>query len=85
MVLMGRKPGLNERKVLTIIQVLLEHPDGIWLRQVAKETGLSPSTVARYLETILQPLVEENSLRAGKPLLRVVNLKPFVTDRLQAG
>ena len=82
---MGRKAGLDEHKVLRIVQILLNNPDGVWLRQLAKESGLSPSTVARYLETVLQPLVDENSLGAGKPLLRVVKLKPFVIERLEAG
>ena len=82
---MGRRPGLDERKVLAIVHVLLNHPDGLWLRQLAKETGLSPSTIARYLETVLQPLVDDNSLGGQKPLLRVVKLKPFVIERLQAG
>ena len=82
---MGRKPGLDEQKVLTIVRVLLAHPDGVWLRQLAKDCGLSPSTVARYLETVLHPLVDDTSLGAGKPLLRVVKLKPFVIERLEAG
>lgn len=82
---MGRRPGLDERKVLAIVQVLLNHRDGVWLRQLAKETSLSPSTVARYLDTILRPLVDENSLGTGKPLLRVVKLRPFVIERLEAG
>lgn len=83
---MGRKKGFDEKKILAIVRVLLANPDGIWLRQIAKETQLSPATVGKYLDTILKPLVEESSLgRAEKPLLRVVKLKVFVIERLQEG
>jgi len=83
---MGRKKGFDEKKILSIVRVLLNNPDGIWLRQIAKETQLSPATVAKYMDTALKPVVEENSLgRAEKPLLRVIKLKPFVMERLQEG
>ncbi len=82
---MGRKPGLDERKVLSIVQVLLSNPDGLWLRQLAKEAQLAPSTVSRYLDTVLHSLVEDTPLGGEKPLLRVVKLKPFVIQRLEAG
>jgi len=83
---MGRKKGFDEKKILSIVQVLLANQDGIWLRQIAKETGLSPATVGKYLDTVLKPLVEESSLgRSEKPLLRVIRLKPFVIERLQEG
>lgn len=83
---MGRKKGFDEKKIAAIVQVLAASPDGIWLRQIAKETRLSPATVAKYLDGALKPLVEESSLGAGsKPLLRVAKLKPFVIERLQEG
>jgi len=83
---MGRKKGFDEKKISSIVRALLAHPDGIWLRQIAKETQLSPATVAKYLDTVLKPLVEESSLGSTeKPLLRVVKLKPFVIERLQEG
>jgi DNA-binding IclR family transcriptional regulator len=85
-VLMVRKAGFDERKVLAMVQVLLmSNPDGLWLRQVARETSLSPSTIARYLDTVLRPLVEDSPLGAQKPLLRVIRLKPFVIERLEVG
>lgn len=83
---MGRKKGFDEKKILSIVRALLANPDGIWLRQIAKETQLSPATVAKYLDTVLKPLVEESSLGSTeKPLLRVVKLKAFVIERLQEG
>ncbi len=83
---MGRKKGFDEKKIISIVRVLLANPEGLWLRQIAKETQLSPATVGKYMDTALASLVEENSLgRSDKPLLRVIKLKPFVFERLQEG
>jgi hypothetical protein len=83
---MGRKKGFDEKKILAIVRVLLANQDGIWLRQIAKETRLSPATVAKYLDSALKPLVDENFLgNPEKPLMRVSKLKPFVIERLQEG
>ena len=83
---MGRKKGFDQRKIASIISALATHQDGLWLRQIARETDLHPLTVKKYLETALSPLVEDVSLgQTGKPLLRIVRLKPFVIERLQEG
>lgn len=82
---MGRKKGFDERKIGKIVAVLLAHPDGIWLRRIAKEAGYSPTTVSHYVEGVLAPLIEDTSLGDGKPLLRIIRLRPFVLERLQEG
>lgn len=83
---MGRKKGFDNRKIVAIVGVLVNNPDGLWLRNIARETGLHPLTVSKYLDTILRPLVEETSLRSEKkPILRVIKLKPFVLEKLQEG
>ena len=82
---MGRKRGFDEKKIGKIVTFLAANPDGIWLRRIAKETGYSPSTVAHYLETVLTNLIEDASIGTGKPLLRVVRLKPFVLEKLREG
>ncbi len=83
---MGRKKGFDEKKIAKIVSVLAANPDGLWLRQIAKQAGYSPTTVAHYLKTVLAPLIDDVSLGPdSKPLLRVVKLKPFVIERLQSG
>ena len=83
---MGRKKGFDERKISKIVTALATNPDGIWLRRIARDTSYSPATVAHYLEGVLAPLIEDVSLGGiGKPLLRVVRLKPFVLGKLQEG
>lgn len=83
---MGRTPGLDEKKTASIVSVLARYPDGIWLRKLAEETGLNHATVAKYIERVLKPLVEDTSLgSSAKPLLRVIKLKPAVLEELQKG
>ena len=83
---MGRKPGLDEKKIASIVSVLSRYPEGLWLRKLAEETGLTHATVAKYIGSALKPLVEDTSLGSGaKPLLRVIRLKPAVLEELQNG
>ena len=82
---MGRKKGFDEKKIGRIVSLLAANQDGMWLRQIAKESGYSPATVSHYLNTALAPLVEETALGSGKVLLRVVRLKPFVLEKLAEG
>ena len=83
---MGRRKGFDGRKIAGIVGVLARNPDGLWLRQVAKELDISPTTVSKYMDGPLKPLVDDTSLgKTGKPILRVIRLKPFVLERLRQG
>lgn len=83
---MGRKSGFDQNKIGLIIGVLARNPDGIWLRRIAKESGITPTTVSHYIERAIKPLVEDTSLGSTeKPFLRVIKLKPFVIERLEQG
>jgi len=82
---MGRKKGFDERKIANIIGVLYKHPDGMWIRQIAREAGINHATVIRYIDSILRPMVEDVSLGSEKRILRIIRLKSFVIEQLQAG
>lgn len=83
---MGRKKGFDEKKIASIVGYLYRNPEGVWLRNLSKNVALSPATVAKYMDGILKPLVEETRLGAGdKPLLRVIRLRPSVLQELQKG
>lgn len=83
---MGRKKGFDNGKISAVIKVLVANPDGMWLRRIAEEVGLSPATIAKYVEGVLKPLVDDVSLgESGKPIIRVIKLKPVVLERLQEG
>lgn len=81
----GRKKGYDGKKIAAIVEVLFKNPDGIWLRKIAEETKMSPATVSRYLDTILNPLIETSSLGEGKPILRVIRLRPLAIEKIREG
>ncbi len=83
---MGRKPGFDEKKIASIISVLYQNPDGIWLSKIAEKAGLHPTTVTKYVEGALRPLVEDTTLAGpSKPILRVIRLKSSVLEELAKG
>ncbi|MBI4014775.1 MAG: hypothetical protein HY365_02370 [Candidatus Aenigmarchaeota archaeon] len=83
---MGRKQGFDGRKISSIVSVLVRNPDGIWVRQIARELKISPMTVSKYAAGILKPLLEETRLGAGqKTMLLVLRLKPVVLQQIRQG
>ena len=83
---MGRKKGPDKRKIALILSVLVRNPDGIWLRKLAEEAKISPSTTSNYIDKTLKDLVEDISLGDyEKPLIRIIKLKSFVLERLHQG
>ncbi|MBI4019125.1 MAG: hypothetical protein HY364_02630 [Candidatus Aenigmarchaeota archaeon] len=83
---MGRKKGFDGKKISSIISALARNPDGLWLRQLSRDTGLSATTVGTYIGGILEPLLEETSLGSGsRPMLRVIRLKPYVLQKIAEG
>ncbi len=83
---MGRKKGCDNKKIVLIVSLLARNPEGLWLRRLAKEAGLSPMTVSKYADTVLKPLIEDVSLgNEGKSIIRVIRLKSLVIERLRDG
>ncbi|MBI2233372.1 MAG: hypothetical protein HYU56_05635 [Candidatus Aenigmarchaeota archaeon] len=83
---MGRKKGFDEKKIAAIIEFLHTNQDGVWIRRIARETGMDNHTVTKYIDTLLRPLIEDVSLAGeSKTMLRVVRLKPFVIEKLAEG
>jgi hypothetical protein len=77
----GRPSGYDSRRASIIIKALAENPGGMWIRSLARATSMHPSTVSRYIDGFLAPVVEVDQL-GEKPLLRVVRLKPAFLEKL---
>lgn len=83
---MGRKKGFNSKKIGLILSVLMKNQDGMWIREIARQTRMHPTTVTKYVEGVLKPLLDDVSLgNTSKHLLRIIKLKPFVIERLEQG
>jgi len=84
---MARPKGYNPKLIASMVGILASHPEGLWIRRLAKEAKLHPSTVTRYIGGPLKSLVETSALGSpdSKPLLVVVRLKSLVFQRLAEG
>jgi len=84
---MARPRGYNSKIVAVLLGTLASKPEGLWIRRLAKEAKVHPSTVSRYLSGPLRTFVETSPLGSpdSRPLLIVVRLKPIVLQRLAEG
>ena len=70
---MPRPPGPDPRKIEKIVEVLKQHPEGLWVMEIARLTRIPKSTVHRYIQTYLAGVVEE--VRNYSGLLKTYRLK----------
>jgi DNA-binding IclR family transcriptional regulator len=56
---MGRKAGPDRTKIAKLRACLKAYPDGLWTREIARRTGISKSSVQRYLTEFMTNEVEE--------------------------
>lgn len=43
---------INQEKIQKILEILRKYPEGVWFRQLVRETGLPVSTVHFYLKKL---------------------------------
>ena len=55
---MSRRPGPHQLKLELILYALKAHPQGLWVREISRISGLKKSTVAHYIKHHLSELVE---------------------------
>ena len=70
-----RPKGPDLNKIKKIKQVLLKNPQGLWVREIARKTGLDKSTVSTYLAKYLTKDVEDAHPRVKGDMIKVVRLK----------
>lgn len=68
------RKGPNPQKIEKIRTVLKMFPQGIWLRELARKTGISKSTVHLYVNKYLAREIEDTTDVKGN-LIRFVRLK----------
>jgi len=70
---MGRPKGPDMKKISLIIETLKKNPEGLWLMELSRATGISKSTIHRYIHNELKGVVEE--ARSFSGLVKVYKLK----------
>ena len=61
-------------KIRKIKKVLSDHPEGLWVREIARKANMDKSTVSLYLLTHLKEEVE-HAFPVGGGLIKIVKLK----------
>ncbi|MBD3262882.1 helix-turn-helix domain-containing protein [Candidatus Woesearchaeota archaeon] len=55
----GRPSGPDKDKIELILRALAANPQGIWVRELARLTGIKRSTLSLYINTHLQDKIED--------------------------
>ncbi len=66
------KKGFDKEKIRKIKEVLRKNPRGLWVREIARKTGLDKSTVSIYLSKYIKDKVEVISISG---LVKIFKLK----------
>ncbi len=72
---MTRVKGPDIEKVKLIREVLSGSPKGLWVREIARKSGLDKSTVSRYLAEYMQGEIEDAYPKVKGDLIKIVRLK----------
>ena len=78
---------LDEGKIKRVIRCLIRHREGIWLRNLARECGLSVSTASFYVDNVLKDVVESIGVKDGRGRyvgLRILRIKPEILKVLES-
>ena len=68
----GRPKGPDLEKLYKILNELKKHDHGIWIRELARRTGLKKSTVSLYLK---EHVPNEIEVVHPSKLIKIVKLK----------
>lgn len=67
--------GPDQEKMKLIRKALSESPKGLWVREIARKTGLDKSTVSIYLAKYLQDEIEDAYPKVKGNMIKVMKLK----------
>ncbi len=66
------KQGFDKDKIDKITKILKLNPQGLWVREIARKTGLDKSTVSIYLSKYMKEEVDVISISG---LVKIYKLK----------
>jgi len=66
------KKGFDKEKIRGIKEILRKNPQGLWVREIARKSGLDKSTVSIYLSKYMKNEVEVLSISG---LVKIYKLK----------
>jgi hypothetical protein len=73
-------------KINKIIKILVKYPEGVWIRQISKESNLAVSTVHYYITQILDEIIDNIGVKDKKSRyfgIRIIKLKPKIRETIE--
>jgi predicted transcriptional regulator len=67
----------NKAKLSILLNFLKKHPEGVWVRELARKTNLDKSLVSRYVNDFLKNEVEFFFIGSAK-MIKLKEKKNFV-------
>lgn len=67
-----------------ILDALAKAPEGLWIREIARKTGLKPMTVTYYVNKHPELFDDDAVPGAHKPVFRLVRLRKGALSRKSA-
>lgn len=64
---------IDQNKLIKIIKILKKHPEGVWIRELARKAKLDKSLVSRYVNLYLKNKIK-NIYKTEHPF-RIIKLK----------
>lgn len=78
----------DEDKIEKLINTLRKYPQGIWLRKLSRESGVSLSTVHYYINNVIDSFIVSKGAKDSDGNyfgIRLIKLKDGVKNHLESG
>ena len=73
---MGRHKSKDNSNLNLITLALSEAPDGLWIREIARRTNLTPIVVSYHVSQHPELFEEQTVEGPHKPIFRLIKLRP---------
>ena len=75
---MSRKKDPDINKIKRLTETLKKYPNGLWIRELSRKSGVDKSAVSRYISTYMKEKVEIEDI--GN-LIKIVKLTTLILFR----
>ncbi len=76
----------DRKKIKKILLTLVKTSEGLWVREIARETGIAKSTVHYYIDKVINEIIENIGVKdkSGRYFgVRIIRLKPKIRDTIE--
>ena len=74
------------KKIKKILLILVKNPEGLWIRQISRETGIALSTTHYYINQVVDGFIENIGVKDKKGQyfgVRIIRLKQKIRENIE--